>query len=91
MAGLARVPSALATFGYVWLRVATFSGTDAVSLHGWQGALLARDGGRQVRQVTPERTADVATNVASCAKRTFTHGARRSVIPPDPSGPQNPC
>jgi hypothetical protein len=28
--GLAWVPSALATFGYVWLRVATFSGTDAV-------------------------------------------------------------
>lgn len=77
--------------GYVWLRLATFSGTDAVSLHGWQGALLARDGGRQVRQVTPERTADVATNVASCTKRTFTHGARRSMVPPDPSGPPNPC
>jgi hypothetical protein len=94
VARLARVPSALATCGYVWLRVATCGYVQRHRrgvLARWQGALLARDGGRQVGQVTPERTAEVATNVASYAKRTFTHGARRSMIPPDPSGPQNLC
>jgi hypothetical protein len=86
----------LATCGYVWLRSAAqtrspCTGGSGVLARVAGGAPRPCGSGRQVGQVTPERTADVATNVASCAKRTFTHGARRSVIPPDPSGPQNPC
>jgi hypothetical protein len=45
--------------GYVWLRVATFSGTDAVSLHEWQGPSDAKTDCRRSHERNQLRQADL--------------------------------